>query len=118
MNINKTFENPAQLIALTSLTRNEFDLIFPIFKEEWRKWYKHYDFHFKRRKKPLIALQVEAPTQTLPSVQDKLFFVLFQLKNNHLQQALAAAFDMEQSQASIWLKVLEPLLQIRSQPRS
>ncbi|MFT5748009.1 MAG: hypothetical protein ACI920_003403, partial [Saprospiraceae bacterium] len=29
-----------------------------------------------------------------------------------MQQALAAAFDMEQSQVSIWLKVLEPLLQI------
>lgn len=112
MNINKIFDTPAQLIALTSLTQDEFDLIFPVFKEEWRKWYKHYDFRFKRRKKPLTALQVEAPTRTLPSIQEKLFFVLFQMKNNHLQQALAAAFDMEQSQASIWLKVLEPLLQI------
>jgi hypothetical protein len=112
MNINKILDTPTQLIALTSLTRNEFDKFFPIFKEEWRKWYKHYDFHFKRRTKPLTAIQIQTPTRTLPAVKDKLFFVLFPFKNNHLQQALAAAFDMEQSQVSIWLKVLEPLLQI------
>ena len=111
MNIEKTLNHPTQLIALTTLKREEFDKIYPVFKEEWRKWYKHYDFHFKRRKKPLTHLQIQAPTQTLPTVSDKLFFILFQIKNNHLQQALAAAFDMDQGQVSIWLKVLEPLLQ-------
>lgn len=111
MNIEKILNRPAQLIALTSLTREEFDKIYPVFKEEWRKWFKHYDFHFKRRKKPLTHLQIQAPTKTLPSVSDKLFFMLFQMKNNHLQEALAAAFDMDQGQVSKWLKILEPLLQ-------
>jgi len=111
MNIEKILNKPAQLIALTSLTREEFDKIYPVFKEEWRKWFKHYDFNFKRRKKPLTHLQIQAPTKTLPSVSDKLFFMLFQMKNNHLQEALAAAFDMDQGQVSKWLKVLEPLLQ-------
>ena len=111
MNIEKILNKPAQLLALTSLTREEFDKIYPVFKEEWRKWFKHYDFNFKRRKKPLTHLQIQAPTKTLPSVSDKLFFMLFQMKNNHLQEALAAAFDMDQGQVSKWLKVLEPLLQ-------
>lgn len=111
MNIEKVLDTPAQLIALTSLKREEFDIILPVFKEEWRKWYKHYDFQFKRRKKPLTHLQIQTPTRTLSSVSDKLFFILFQIKNNHLQQALAAAFDMDQGQVSKWLKVLAPLLQ-------
>ena len=85
MNIEKILNKPAQLVALTSLRREEFDKIYPVFKEEWRKWFKHYDFHFKRRKKPLTHLQIQAPTKTLPSVTDKLFFILFQMKNNHLQ---------------------------------
>jgi len=111
MNIEKILNSPTQLIALTSLNRDEFDKVLFRFKEEWRKWYKHYDFHFKRRSKPLTFTQTQSPTRTLPTVTDKLFFVLFQFKNNHLQQALAASFDMDQSQVSIWLKVLEPLLQ-------
>lgn len=111
MNIKKILNTPAQLIALTSLTRAEFDFILPVFSEEWRKWYKHYDFKLRRRKTPLTYSQTNSPTKTLSSIEDKLFFVLYQLKNNHLQQVLAASFDMDQSQVSIWLKVLEPLLQ-------
>ncbi len=111
MNINKILDSPIQLVALTSLNRDEFDLLLPVFEEEWHKWFKHYDFRFRRRKPPLTPLQFQGPTKTLPSVPDKLFFVLYQTKNNHLQQALAASFDMDQGQASLWLKVLEPLLQ-------
>lgn len=111
MNIEKILNNPKQLIALTTLNRDEFDLLLSVFSEEWRKWYKHYDFQFKRRKKPLTSLQIEAPTKTLPTVIDKLFFILYQTKNNHLQEALAASFDMDQGQVSKWIKALEPLLQ-------
>lgn len=111
MNIEKILNTPKQLIALTTLNRDEFDLLLPVFSEEWRKWYKHYDFQFKRRKKPLTGLQVESPTKTLPTVTDKLFFILYQSKNNHLQEVLAASFDMDQGQVSKWIKVLEPLLQ-------
>jgi len=111
MNIERILNNPKQLIALTTLNRDEFDLVLVVFSEEWRKWYKHYDFRLKRRKKPLTSRQLEVPTQTLPTVTDKLFFILYQMKNNHLQEALAASFEMDQGQVSKWIKVLEPLLQ-------
>ena len=111
MNINKILNNPAQCLALTSLHKDEFDLILPVFAEEWYKWFKHFDFRFKRRKTPLTPSQAISPTATLPQVQDKLFFLLYQLKNNHLQQVLAASFDMDQGQVSLWLKILEPILQ-------
>ena len=38
MNIEKILNKPSLLIALTSLRREEFDIIYPVFKEKWRKW--------------------------------------------------------------------------------
>ena len=111
MNIDKILNNPTQIIALTSLTRDEFELLLAPFSQQWRKWYKHYDFRLKRRNKPLTGGQLEKPTKTLPTVQDKLFFILYHFKNNHLQQDLAAIFDMDQGQVSKWIKILEPVLE-------
>ena len=43
-------------------------------------------------------------------MEDKLFFILYFFKNNHLQEALAAQFDIDQGQISRWIKILMPLL--------
>ena len=49
-------------------------------------------------------------TKSLPSVEEKLFFILIYLKNYSLQEMMAASFGFSQSQASKWKKVLCPLL--------
>ncbi len=110
MNVEKIIDNPTQIIALTSLSRDEFELLLAPFSEEWYKWFKHYDFRLERRKKPLAPGQLYRPTKTLPRVDDKLFFILYHFKNNHLQQDLAAIYGMDQGQVSKWIKILEPVL--------
>jgi len=53
----------------------------------------------------------DTKTKTLPSVEEKLFFILAYLKNHGIQEMTAASFDFSQSQASKWQKVLCPLLE-------
>lgn len=110
MNVAKIYNNPTQFQAITSLTPGEFDLLLPSFVRFWRKWYKHYDFRLKRRRKPLSATAAQGNTRTLSSDEDKLFFILYIFKNNPLQQLAAATFEMDQGQVSKWIKILMPIL--------
>lgn len=46
----------------------------------------------------------------LTTIEDKLFFVLYYLKLNPLQDALASSFGLDQPQASRWLELLRARL--------
>ena len=110
MNVHKLIQKDTQFLALTSLHPSEFDELNCVFSTRWYKHHKHFDFHGRRRSKPLTAKQLYKDTKTLSSVEDKLFFILYFFKNNHLQEALAAQFDIDQGQISRWIKILMPLL--------
>ena len=109
MDYQKIRENPTQFIILTSLTIEEFDTLLPVFKRHWLKYNGYHTLEGKKRKLP--NLNPGKPTRTLPSVEEKLFFLLSYLKNYPLQQFQAASFDISQAKVSQWIKVLHPLLQ-------
>ncbi len=109
MNYEKIRENPNQFIILTSLTVDEFDVLLAVFKRHWLKYNKYHTLEGKKRKLP--NLKPDKPTKTLPSVAEKLFFLLSYLKNYPLQQFQAASFGISQAKVSQWVKVLHPLLQ-------
>ena len=109
MDYEKIRQNPNQFIILTSLTVEEFDVLLPVFKRHWMKYTKYHTLEGKKRKLP--NLRPGKPTQTLPSVGEKLFFLLSYLKNYPLQQFQAASFSISQGKVSQWVKVLHPLLQ-------
>jgi hypothetical protein len=46
----------------------------------------------------------------LPTAAEKLFFILYYLKNNPTQQALAFTFDLPQDMANKWIHLLAPIL--------
>lgn len=110
MDFDKLHHRQEQFLALTSLYPSEFDLLFKAFLPRWEQWFKHHNFQQKRRAKPLTAKQLARPTTTLPTPEEKLFFVLYLYKTHPLQQTAAATFDMSQAQVSRWKKVLTPLL--------
>lgn len=97
-----------QFKALTSLTVNEFDELFCVFSPLWQAHYRHYDL--KGNKRSLPAFKEHAKVQ-LKGDAIKLFFVLYYLKNNPLQEALALTFDLSQGKAAQWLKSLLPVLE-------
>lgn len=109
MNYEKIRDNPPQFIMLTSLTVEEFDILLPVFERHWVKYVKYHTLEGKKRKLP--NLRPNKLTHTLPSVAEKLFFLLSYLKNYPLQQFQAASFDISQGKVSQWVKVLHPLLQ-------
>ena len=83
MNYEKIRDKPHQFIILTSLKVEEFDVLLPVFKRHWMKYSQYHTLEGKKRKLP--NLRPGKPTQTLPSVGEKLFFLLSYLKNYPLR---------------------------------
>ena len=108
MNYQKIRTRGRQFESVTSLKVEEFDFLLSVFSN---KWYNYYRIHrVNGQKRPSPNMNAKKDTQSLPSVEEKLFFILVYLKNYTTQQMTAASFDFSQSQASKWHKVLLPLL--------
>ena len=109
MKYQDTKLNKEQFLSLTTLYPEEFDLILPIFAKLWYKFYKAYTLEGKRRVK--MNWYPEKDTPTLPTVEDKLFFILTYYKQHPLQQFHAASFGLSQGKVSLWVKLLTPRLE-------
>jgi len=108
MNYLKIRTRITQFESVTGLKVEEFDYLLSSFSGKWRNFYKIHTIEGKKRKAPI--LNPDKPTKTLPSVEEKLFFILVYLKNHALQEMTGASFDFTQSQTSKWQKALLPLL--------
>ena len=98
-----------QFLSLTSLYPEEFDLLLPHFATLWYKFNKIFTSEGKRRKKKNWYSQKD--TRTLPSVEDKLFFILVYYKQHPLQQFQGFAFGLSQSKVSQWINILTPMVE-------
>lgn len=108
MDYSNIRQRTRQFESVTGLTIEEFDQLSPIFSGKWRNFYRIHTIEGKKRKAPIM--NPDKNTKSLPSVEEKLFFILVYLKNYSLQEMMAASFGFSQSQASKWKKVLCPLL--------
>jgi len=106
MRYDKVRKNPAQLLSLTGFTVDEFDLLLPIFKNEWEEYYSHYTLRGKVRER----ISYGRKTGLLPMVSDKLLFILSYLKNNPLQEYHGVTFGMTQPQCNVWIHLLSDIL--------
>jgi hypothetical protein len=89
---------PDQFLACTSLTVDEFDILLDSFSRAWDEYHK----------KNYVNSGGGKPK--LPSVTDKLFFILFYYKVYPIQSAMGAIFGMSQSQVCTWIHTLSPVL--------
>ena len=103
---DKAKKNPTQFLSLTGFTPDEFDELVSEFRNEW----EHYSTHFTLAGKPRQRIAFPRTTSVLPSVQDKLLFILVYLKTFPLQELQAATFSMNQPQANFWIHLLSPML--------
>jgi hypothetical protein len=106
MNYFKIREKNKQFLALTSLNVSEFDEILPRFELHWEEFIKRY----KLDGSPRYRAYTPKDKEGLRSVGEKLFFITYFMKNNPLQEALAASFDLDQGMANKWIHVLTPIL--------
>lgn len=98
-----------QFLSLTTLYPEEFDLLLSPSEAEWYKFYRVYTLEGKRRNKTSWNPQKDTPT--LPTVEDKLFFLLTYFKQHPLQQFHAASFGLSQPKVSLWVKHLTPIVE-------
>jgi len=108
MNYYEIRKRTKQFESVTSLKVEEFDQLYSVFYSKWVKFYRIHTIEGKKRRMPFM--NAEKDTKSLPSVEEKLFFILVYLKNYSLQQMMAASFGFSQGQASKWKKILCPLL--------
>ena len=100
-------EKPTEFLALTGYIREEFDALRPHFGKSYYEWMKNYRLDGKVRGKRKYS---DYKNSTLPTIEDKLFFILHYLKTNNLQTVQGAMFGMSQPKANLWIHCLHPIL--------
>ena len=100
-------EKPTEFLALTGYTHQEFEALLPHFGKSYYEWMKHHRLDGKPRGKRKYSDYKNSP---LPTIQDKLLFILHYLKTNNLQTVQGALFGISQPKANVWIHCLHPIL--------
>lgn len=100
LNYDGVKEKPETLRAMTSLDRNEFELLCLSFSQVWEKETRSSERDAsKGGRKPILNRH-----------EDRLLFILFYLKTYPLQEVLAHLFGMSQGQAHFLIYQLSRIL--------
>jgi hypothetical protein len=91
----------------TGYTCEEFDALLPYFSNLFYERMQKYRLDGKPRGKRKYSDYGNSPLPTMP---DKLFFILNYLKTNNLQTVQGAFFGLSQPKANQWLHTLHAVL--------
>jgi len=97
---------PSKLLALTSLTAKEFEILLIYFHKAWDEYISMNYINRAERKRNYGA----GRKPVLSNIGDKLFFILYYLKTYPLQTVIAVNFGISQSQANEWIHKLAKIL--------
>ena len=97
-----------RLLALTGLTRREFEALLPEFEQIYRSLYKSNKTLVGKKRKRRAG---GGRRGKLAPMTDKLLFVLVYQKAYPLQAIQAELFEMDQGCANRWIHRLLPILQ-------
>ena len=100
-------DRPTEFLDLTSLTRDEFQLLVAPFEAAFQAHMAAWRLDGKPRTARQFAVYKNCP---LPTPEDRLFFILTYLKTYSLQVVQGRLFGMRQSKANQWIHVLLPAL--------
>ncbi|MCP4167158.1 MAG: DDE transposase family protein [Chloroflexi bacterium] len=103
----KLVKSDTKFLSMTGFTDEEFQALLPLFANRFNAYVEAYTLEGKKRAKRKYAPYKNSP---LPTIEDKLLFILIYLKTNNLQNVQAELFGMHQPEANLWIHVLEPLL--------
>ncbi len=100
--------NKARVRALTTLEPNEFAALVPVFERCFLERMRDYTIDGLPRLNRRYTPYKNSP---LPTIEDKLLFILVHMKQNLTQDVQGQLFGMLQSDANKWLQLLRPVLQ-------
>src|SRR2546422_3137278 len=98
---------PTEFLDFTSLTLDEFQHLVPPFETAFQAHMVAWCLDGKPRTARQFAIYKNCP---LPTLEDRLFFILVYLKTYALQVVQGRLFGMGQSKANQWIHVLLPAL--------
>ena len=101
-------ERAAELMDLTSLTREEFDSLLPAFETAFQERMSTTTLAGTPRTGRGFVPYANRP---LPTPADRLLFILVYLKTNPIQTLQGVLFGMPQNKTNQWIHTLLPVLQ-------
>jgi hypothetical protein len=100
-------DRPTEFLDLTSLTRDEFQQLVPPFEAAFQVHMAAWRLDGKPRTARRFSVYQNCP---LPTLEDRLLFILAYVKTYSLQVVQGRLFGMGQSKANQWIHVLLPVL--------
>jgi hypothetical protein len=100
-------ENSRKFLALTGYTAQEFQALLSHFQVQFDQYVAAHRLDGKARIKRRYSHYRNSP---LPTLADKLMFILIYRKQGATQEMHATLFGMHQPDANSWIHVLHPLL--------
>jgi hypothetical protein len=96
-----------RVLSLTSLTPKEFADLVPPFTTSFSEYLEEQTIEGYER---VGRRYVPYRNSTLPTMEDKLLFILVYLKQAPTQEVQGSLFGMRQSKANMWIHLLHPVL--------
>jgi hypothetical protein len=107
LSYNELSRNPVKFLALTGYTVEEFLALLPHFCSRFEATMEAKTLDDKPRLKRRYTDYRNSP---LPTIEDKLLFILVYLKQGTIQEVHASLFGMHQPDANQWIHLLHPIL--------
>lgn len=109
MNFEKLSKNEREFLAMTGYTKEEFLALLIYFEVIFIEYMSEYTLEGFRREKRRYVNYKKCP---LPTIEDKLLFILVYLKQNPTQTYHAKMFGMTQPKANLWIHTLHTVLNL------
>jgi hypothetical protein len=103
----EVIQRAGSLRSLTGLTEAEFQALLPPFEQALMTYMHDRTIDGQPRTSRRYSTYGTCP---LPTIADKLLFILTYLKQNPIQEVQGQLFGMSQSNASKWIHLLHPVL--------
>ena len=105
-NYNDLKSNEAQFLSIVGVKLQQFNILVQYFEPCWDAYISVYTTSGEYRR----TEKKKRKDDVFPDVETMLIFILSYMKNNPLQQTHAAAFNMSQPQANVWIHLLKNIL--------
>jgi hypothetical protein len=100
-------QRAGSLQAMTGLTQQEFEALLPHFEHAWAAYLQDRTIDGHPRTSRRYSPYDNCP---LPTIADKLLFILTYLKQNPIQEVQGQLFGMSQSNTNKWIHLLHTVL--------
>ena len=95
------------ILAMTGYTKEEFTALLPQFQQSYGEYLQEYTIEGYERVGKIPKPYHNSP---LPTIEDKLLFILVHLKQNPTQTVQGYVFGMSQSNVNKWMHLLHTVL--------